>query len=150
MQHPHHLLHHQKQTPENPRLERWRPGELDYRLHRLVTEIRDGRHELREHFDPHLLLAQQELVGHPGRASERRRAAIEAAMIRQALAAPTPASASRNMGQALPPLGGSDYEGEMAWFLKVAAAFATRRPVRDLQPTARTADSHPQVTKGIS
>ncbi|MDT3397276.1 MAB_1171c family putative transporter [Streptomyces sp. B1866] len=112
--------------PVGPCRERFRLSALDYRLHRMVTEIRDARHELRDRIDPRLLQAQQELIDYPGPVDGKQRAVLEAALIRQALGSPTPIPADSLDGlpRGLPPVGGDDYEGELAWFVLVAEAFA--------------------------
>ncbi|WP_217559228.1 MAB_1171c family putative transporter [Streptomyces sp. GbtcB6] len=118
--------------PSRPRLARWRPGQLHYRLYRMVIEIRDARHGLREHLDQDLAAAAGALAQQAGATSDQQNAAAEAAMLREALGTARNVGAQQHASaaaQPLPPLGGKDYPGELAWFLKVAQAF-NRRPPR--------------------
>lgn len=112
--------------PKHPKIARWRLNKLHYRLYRLVIEIRDGRHALREHLNSDIADGARSLAAKAGATGEQQQAAAEAAMLRAALTAVgqgTESASTDDLPEQQTPIGGSDHVGELAWFVLVARAF---------------------------
>jgi hypothetical protein len=102
---------------------------LGFRLRRDVIEIRDARLALRPYLDPEIAGAAEELGRRAGLSGEELRAVAEAASLAaavQAKARGRPTTGDR----ALETPGAADLEGEIAWLVKVAAAYAGSPLVR--------------------
>lgn len=110
----------------------WRDIEL--RLTRRLTEIRDGLLALRDHFDPEVRLTLIRVAQHAGLADLDARAVVEAEQIRAAITAKADhRTYPRSEGQQPLP-GGTDGASELAWLSAVSDAFAHPR-----LPTVTTA-----------
>ncbi|WP_411104538.1 MAB_1171c family putative transporter [Streptomyces sp. cmx-4-9] len=97
-----------------------RMGDLDYRLHRRVIEIRDGWRDLRPYITPGPVALDRAV------AEESRQAFTEAAQIGQALRAKRTGTAPRD-GEDAEDLGHRDsgnFPAEVAWLTKVAVAYS--------------------------
>ncbi|MER5436001.1 MAB_1171c family putative transporter [Streptomyces sp. NPDC002588] len=111
--------------PARPRLARWRPGGLHYRVYRLVIEIRDARQELIQQLNPALITA----TATSSASSRKQLAAAEASVLRTALKARSSGHVrpAQSATAAPAPVGGSDLDEELLWFMDVAQAFAQSR-----------------------
>ncbi|MFY1631756.1 MAB_1171c family putative transporter [Solwaraspora sp. WMMB335] len=103
--------------------------DIDYALHRRITEIRDGRLALRPYIDERVAAAAGRLAATAGLVGDSRTALVEATMIaagsRQARAG-APAR-QPDFTEPHDPPGG--YPGEVAWLSRVAHWYARRELV---------------------
>ncbi|WP_314173994.1 MAB_1171c family putative transporter [Streptomyces winkii] len=124
-------------------IERFRPGDLRYRLYRRVIEIRDGLLVMRPYMDAEAAAEATRKAHEAGLEGDARDAAVEAARLKAALRA-------KAEDQSVPggPSGGDppshasgDYAGELGWLLKMAKAYADapgeQGEVRNGVPSAR-------------
>ncbi|MFE3179650.1 DUF6545 domain-containing protein [Streptomyces violascens] len=111
------------------------PGNITYRLYREVIEIQDGLLALRPYMDPAATETAREAAGRAGLTGSDLQAAVQAAMLDQALRAKGAAPGKRT-GEAQatrdPYLSrSSHYTAEATWLLSVARAFSALRPRND-------------------
>jgi hypothetical protein len=122
--------------------------DVDYALHRRITEIRDGRLGLLSYVDATVATVAGRLADADGLTGARHRATVEAARIAAGLRALRAGCPSRRPDRADPydPPGG--YQGEIAWLCQVSRAYATSPVVaRTLAGTAGPSEE-PAVTAG--
>lgn len=98
--------------------------DIDYALHRRITEIRDGRLALRPYIDRRVTEASTELLAGSDLPAEGRAAVTEAAMIAAGVRGLRAGAVAELPAHADPydPPGG--YPGEIAWLTRVARAYA--------------------------
>lgn len=96
---------------------------LRYRVARLVTEINDGRLQLRPYLDPALASRAQAAAEQSGVSGDRIAAFVEAARIDGALRAVAAGDAPTEDRGAPTSSGGVDLDAEIQWFSEVSEAF---------------------------
>nr|MDT0660428.1 MAB_1171c family putative transporter [Micromonospora sp. DSM 115978] len=122
------------------RAHHWRVAlrDLDYALHRRITEIRDGRLALRPYIDERVGRVAGDLAAEAGLPPDRRTVVVEAAMLAAGTRAARSGTPAVRPDGSCPhsPVGG--YLGEIRWLTRVARAFR-RSPVvaTSLARTAR-------------